>query len=198
MDSGVDSTAVAHAVHIVSRRPPLLGNVRLAAIDGPSGSGKTVLSKALAGELNRQGFSVAVVPCDDFATWDRPASWWPQLEQGVLGPLACEEDGRYRALRWNVAGPFAGPYVDIPVPDILIIEGVTSARRSVAARLSLSVWVEWATTLQRLDVVAARDGEQCREPLEIWQAFETGWFAIDGTRERCDVVVVRDTPTFSC
>ncbi|MCW4352676.1 uridine kinase [Hoyosella sp. YIM 151337] len=187
----VDSAAVTRAADLLVRWPARLGGVRLAAVDGPSGSGKTVFSRALAAELNRRGLTVAVVACDDFATWNRPASWWPELEVGVLAALANGSDGRYRAIRWANDNPIPGPFVDIAVPDVLIIEGVTSARRALVGRVSVAVWLEWGSPSQRLDVVASRDGEQCREPLRLWQDFEAGWFAVDGTRERCDVVVCR-------
>ncbi|WP_237707860.1 uridine kinase family protein [Hoyosella subflava] len=187
-DRGLDEDALTRAADVVSRRAPKLGAVRLGAIDGPSGSGKTVFSQALSNELNRRGMFVAVIPCDDFATWDRPAAWWPMLEAGVLNPIERGADGRYQAIRWAGGLPVPGPFVDVPPPDVLLIEGVSSARRSVAGRLSVAVWVEWGDAAARLEAAVARDGEACRAPLQDWQAFERGWFPVDGTRARCDVI----------
>lgn len=161
--------------------PPRLGSVRLVAVDGPSGSGKSTLADALAATLAARGTSVALIRTDDFATWDAPTSWWPRLADGVLGPLSRGEPGRYRPTVW--AFP-RGP-VDVPVPDVLLVEGVSSARRRVAPWLSLAVWVELAGAAARLERSVARDGEAERAHLAAWQRFEAGWFVVDDTRDRC-------------
>lgn len=154
-------------------------------MDGPSGSGKSVHTDALAARLRADGAAVALVRTDDFATWERPASWWPRLEEGVLAPLAAGRPGRYRRVEWRGGVPHAGAWVDVPVPDVLLLEGVTSARRAIAPRLDRALWVQWGDAPARLERAVARDGEECRPHLVRWQAFERGWFAVDGTRDRC-------------
>lgn len=166
--------------------------VQVIAIDGPSGSGKSVYADTLVDRLRADGAAVALVRTDYFATWARPAAWWPALEDGVLGPLFAGRPGAYRPLEWSGDAEGwsvrPGPVVEVPVPDILVLEGVTAARRSIAERLDQALWVEWGTEAERLERAVARDGEDYRGLLLRWQLFERGWFAVDDTRSRCDVV----------
>jgi hypothetical protein len=159
--------------------PARLGTVRLVAIDGPSGSGKSSLADRLLAELP----DAELVRTDDFATWDDPVAWWPRLVDGVLVPLQRGLPGRYRRTVWSDGVPRPGDHVTVRVPRVLLLEGVSSGRRSVRPRLSYLVWCEVFDAAERLARAVARDGEECREPLLTWQAFETGWFAVDGTRE---------------
>ncbi len=168
--------------------------MEIRAVDGPSGAGKTVFADTLAAGLRAEGRAVAIVRADDFATWDAPASWWPRLESGVLAPLADGRTGGYRRVEWargrgaGPAVPVPGSWVPVPVPEVLVLEGVTTARRAIASRLSRAYWVQWGDAERRLDRAVARDGEESREHLRRWQRFERGWFAVDGTRARCETV----------
>jgi hypothetical protein len=164
--------------------PARLGGVRLVAVDGPSGSGKSVFADRLVRELP----DAVLVRTDDFATWDDPVAWWPRLVDGVLTPLSQGRPGRYRRTEWRDGRPYPGSEVDVPVPGVLVVEGVSSGRRSVRPLLSCLVWCEHPDPAERLARAVARDGAQCREPLLTWQAFETGWYAVDGTRAARDHV----------
>lgn len=168
----------------VRARAPRLGAVRLVAVDGPSGAGKSTFASALAGALD-----AALVSTDDFATWDDPVAWWPRLERGVLGPLAAGRPGRYRRTEWPDGQPVPGSYVDVPVAETLVLEGVSAGRRALRQRLSYLVWVELADPWTRLERAVARDGEASREPLLAWQGFERGWFEVDRARERADQIL---------
>jgi hypothetical protein len=169
--------------------PARLGAVRLVAIDGPSGSGKSTLARALAAEL---GVRTVIVPTDHFATWTDPVSWWPRLAEGVLIPLANGETGRYRRMDWSGGAPRLGDWVEVGVPDVLIVEGVSAGRRSVRPLLSLLVWAEVCPAGARLELSVTRDGADTRPDFLRWQAFEHGWFAVDETRAAADVVESRD------
>ncbi|MFD1147011.1 uridine kinase family protein [Saccharothrix hoggarensis] len=158
--------------------------MRLVAVDGPSGSGKSTYAARLAAELG-----AAVVPTDHFATWTDPVSWWPRLVAEVLDPLRHGREARYRRMDWTDGWPRLGDVVTVPVPDVLVIEGVSAARRSVAPLLDEAVWVELPDPEERLRRAVARDGEASREHLRRWQAFERGWFAVDGTKARADRIV---------
>ncbi|KAA2262457.1 uridine kinase [Solihabitans fulvus] len=155
--------------------------MRVLAVDGPSGAGKSTVARAVGAALRERGVAVESVPTDDFATWDDPVSWWPRLVDGVLDPLRRGSPGRYRRTTWDGSVPRLGEWREVPVPDVLVVEGVSSARRSARPSLSLAVWVELAEEM-RLERAVARDGESSREQLRRWQAFERGWFAVDGTR----------------
>jgi hypothetical protein len=158
---------------------PRLGQVRLLAIDGPSGSGKSRLADQLVTELRAVSIPTGLVRTDDFATWDEPVSWWPNLVSGVLEPLAAGLPGGYRRTEWTGGVPHAGAMVAVDVPGVLVLEGFSAARRSVRPRLSAIVWCADPNPARRLERAVARDGEVCREPLRAWQRFEVGWFAVD-------------------
>ena len=165
--------------------PARLGSVRLVVLDGPSGSGKSTLADGLVAELRARGRSTALVRTDHFATWADPVGWWPRLERGVLEPLAAGRRGTYLPTSW---GEPVHP-VALEVPEVLVLEGVSSARRQVEPRVSLFVWVELPSAAARLERAVARDGEGDREHLRDWQRFEQNWFAVDGTQERAHAVV---------
>ncbi|CAL99606.1 hypothetical protein A8924_0652 [Saccharopolyspora erythraea NRRL 2338] len=168
--------------------------MRLVAVDGPSGSGKSVFARGLVAALRADGLRTALVPTDDFATWDEPVGWWPRLAEGVLDPLRRGEPGRYQRTEWPGGEPVLGAWVDVEVPDVLVVEGVSSARRAVADRLSLAIWVEVGDPALRLERAVARDGEWSRPHLLRWQEFERRWFAEDGAKHRADILRQRSSP----
>lgn len=161
--------------------------MRIVAVDGPSGSGKSTYAARLA---RRPG--TAVVPTDHFATWADPVSWWPRLVADVLDPLRHGREARYRRMDWTGGSPKPGDLVHVPVPEVLVIEGVSAARRSIAPLLDEAIWVEVPDPEERLRRAVARDGEASREHLRRWQAFERGWFAVDGTKARADRIITPD------
>nr|WP_037320287.1 uridine kinase [Amycolatopsis orientalis] len=166
--------------------PPRLGAVRVLAIDGPSGSGKSTLAGKIVADLTGRGVRVALVSTDDFATWDEPVSWWPRWETGVLEPLRAGEPGGYRRVDWSTGVPRPGEEVEIDVPDVLVLEGVSSGRARIRPSLSLLVWLDGGSEAERLDRAVARDGAESRAELRRWQLFERGWFTVDGTRRAAD------------
>ncbi len=160
----------------------------IVAIDGPSGSGKTTVADALVDRLRARGTGVVLVRTDDFATWDDPVAWWPEMESDVLHAFIRRRDYRYRPREWVDGEPRIGKRVWYRWEPLLIIEGVSAARRRVADRLTYSLWLDGGSAGERLDRAVARDGESSRAHLEKWQQFERGWFAVDRTRERCRVL----------
>ncbi|KZB83233.1 uridine kinase family protein [Amycolatopsis regifaucium] len=159
------------------------------AVDGPSGSGKSTLAGKIVAELAGRGIRTALVSTDEFATWDEPVSWWPRLETGVLEPLRAGRPGGYRRVAWSRGVPQPGEEVEIEVPEVLVLEGVSSGRARIRPSLSLLVWLDGGTETERLDRGVGRDGPESREPLRRWQLFERGWFSVDGTRAAADRVV---------
>jgi energy-coupling factor transporter ATP-binding protein EcfA2 len=171
----------------IGRRPARLGSVRLVAVDGPSGSGKTTFARRLAAALGQAGSAVELVHTDDLLDgWEDQFTFWPRLERGVLEPLARGEPGRYRIYDW-VRGCFGGNLY-VPVPDVLIVEGATSARAEAYLRLTLSVFVTADRDL-RIRRALARDGPAIEVPLRRWMAAEDDYFAGAGTVDRVDRVV---------
>jgi hypothetical protein len=172
--------------------PARLGDVRLVAVDGPSGAGKSTLAHGLVAELRARHVATELVPTDHFATWDDPVSWWPRLRDGVLTPLSRGEAGRYRRVEWTGGTPHPGPWIDVGVPDVLVVEGVSAGRTSAGDALSQLCWVDGPDQVTRLNRAVARDGDAARPHLGRWQAFEHGWFAVDRTRERATVHVEQE------
>lgn len=160
----------------------------IVAIDGPSGAGKSTVADLLVAQLRERGAGVTLVRTDDFATWDDPVAWWPELEADVLHSFVRRRDYRYRPRVWRDGVATPGPQVWIEWQPLLIIEGVSSARRRIANRLAHALWLDGGTEAERLERDVARDGEKSRVHLQQWQEFERGWFTVDRTRERCVVL----------
>ena len=168
--------------------PARLGAVRLVVIDGPSGAGKTVLAERLVAALRAAGARVALVSTDDLLDgWSDTVTFWPRLERYVLEPLRSGRPGGYRPYDW-AAGAFGSRFVPVPVPEILVVEGVSAARAASRAQATLSVFVT-APPEVCLERVLARDGDAIRDELLAWQRREAAFFAADGTRDRVDVVL---------
>lgn len=169
----------------ISAGPPRCGPVRLVAVDGPGGAGKSTFAARVASALG----GVQVVHTDDFASWEDPTGWWPRWEEQVLRPLAGGLPGSFRAYDWWRRE--AGERRDVPVADVVVLEGVSAARRAVADRLTQAVWVSTGERT-RLRRGLKRDGEDALELWRSWMAEEDHHFTLDSTAGRADVVVDGD------
>ncbi|GIJ53296.1 uridine kinase family protein [Virgisporangium aurantiacum] len=169
-------------------RPARLGPVRLVAVDGPSGGGKTTFAGRLAGAVRSAGASAVVVNTDDLLDgWNDMLTFWPRLERWVLGPLRAGVPGAYRRYDWY-AEEFRSGWEPVPVSDVLVLEGVTSARRVIRADLTFLVWVT-APRAERFARSLARDGAHTRDALLAWTRAEDAHFAGDGTESAAEVVI---------
>jgi uridine kinase len=168
------------------RRPPRLGDVRLVAVDGPSGAGKTRFALGLAKQID-----APVVHTDDLLDgWDDQFTFWGRLEETVLGPLRRGETAFYQRYQWHLRAFDPIPVRLDPAP-VVIVEGVSAARRSIRPELSLAVFVDAPAPLRR-DRALARDGDDSvafRAYLERWRVAEERHFAEDETAAHADLVV---------
>jgi uridine kinase len=96
---------------------------------------------------------------------------------------------RYRAYDWTARKP--GPRRVVKPADVVILEGVSSARAPVNDRLTYSVWID-APADVRLQRGLERDGEARRLDWERWMAEEDAFFASDPVRDRVDLIVDGD------
>jgi hypothetical protein len=168
--------------------PARLGAVRWVAVDGRAGSGKTTFAARLATALRAAGASVAEVHTDDLlAGWTDIATYWPRLEAWILDPLRAGRDAAYQRYDWH-AGRFGDEWIVLPVPEVLVVEGVTSARAAARAELTLSVCVLADRDL-RLVRGIERDGEALRLHWLRWMADEDELFAAEQIEELSDIRV---------
>jgi uridine kinase len=183
------TVSIAVLADQVQRAAPRMGSVRLVCIDGPAGSGKTSLAVALADAL---GEAASVVHMDDlYEGWSGLDGVWARVEEQVLRPLDQGRAALYQRYDW-VAERFA-EWLDIPIPEVLILEGCGSAPRAVEGRAVLIAWVE-APADVRLTRGLARDGQHMRDHWLRWMDAEAAELAREGTRERADVVVDGTVP----
>ncbi|MGC9668955.1 uridine kinase family protein [Planosporangium sp. 12N6] len=168
-------------------RPPRLGPVRLVAVDGPAGAGKSTFAARLAQALRAAGADTAEIHTDDLLDgWDDMLTFWPRFDRDVLVPLRDKQPGAYRCYDWH-AGRFAGT-VPVPVPDVLVVEGVTSARAVIRPELTLAVFVTAPREL-RLARALRRDGAGIEAELRRWFDTEAAHFAADRIADHADLLV---------
>jgi uridine kinase len=172
----------------IRRRPARLGRTRLVAVDGPSGAGKTQFAARLAAAVRAAGATAATVPTDDqLDGWDDQLTFWPRLEAQVLGPLRAGRPAGYHPYDWH-AGAFRAERVAVPAADVVILDGVSTARAVIRPELTLAVFVTAppGTALAR---ALARDGARFEPYLRRWQAVERRHFAAEATAAHADLVV---------
>lgn len=183
--------------------PARLGRTRLVVVDGPSGAGKSVFADRLADALAETAADVAtarpsahrtdetrppVVRTDDLLDgWADQFTFWARLEARVLAPLRAGRPGGYQRYCWQQRR-FLPDLVPVPVAPVLVVEGVSSARRVIRPEATLSVFVT-APAEPRLARAVARDGAEILPELRRWHAAEQRHFAADGTATAVDLVV---------
>lgn len=134
------------------------------------------------------GSPVCVVHTDDLLDgWADQFTFWSRLETWVLAPLRAGRPGRYRRYDWH-RGRFGTEEVPVPAVPVLILEGVSTARASVAAELTYAVFVTAPDELRRRRAID-RDGAGILPHLDVWRRAERVHFGVDGTAARADLIV---------
>jgi uridine kinase len=177
-------------VEAALRRPPGLGRTRLVCVDGPAGSGKTTLAAALveAAKAAVPDAATVLLHMDDFYEgWSGlNEELSRRLERDVLAPLLEGRTGRYHRYDWH-RGRFAEAH-DVPVADLLLLEGCGSGAARYATASRLLIWVEAPREI-RVRRGVERDGADVLPHWGAWMADEERHFARQRTRERADVLV---------
>lgn len=166
----------------VQARPARLGANRLLCIDGRSGSGKSTLARRLAAAAPQ----AALVELESiYAGWHGLLDAPGRAVSEILTPLAEGRSARYRTWDWH-RDSWNGEHEQEPVP-LLILEGVGAAAPEIAARASLTLWLELPAS-QRRHRAVTRDGAAFAERWDAWAADEERLLA-SYPQPRADVVV---------
>lgn len=165
-------------VRAVNRRPLVVG------VDGQSGAGKSTFARAvvplLAGAVVVEGDDfyrdmdsrrrAALSPADGVQHYFD----WQRLRSDVLEPARRGASTlRYQRYDW-VLGAMGG-WVEMPMPDVVIVEGVYTLRPQLLDLVDVAVWVETPeeTRLQR----QLERGENTDEWIARWRAAEDHYVA---------------------
>lgn len=164
------------------------GAPRIVAVDGPSGSGKTTFADEVAAELARRfGTRPQIVHMDDiFPGWDGLAQAVDLVVDYVLAPLSRGAAGSFR--RWDWLAGERAEWVDVPLADWLVVEGVGSGSRRCRPHLSALAWLD-ADPDVRMARGLERDGEPFRPHWQRWARQEQQLFAEEDTVSHADVVI---------
>lgn len=180
--SARDSPAVTRILAAVESLGASGGAVAV-ALDGPSGAGKSLLARALA----LHGRST-VIEGDHFSNpalasltsaqrsvisgheVAELAIDWRRLRAEALQPLLQGERVRYRPFDWTADDGRPGRTVDLAPADLVIVDGVYSARAELSDLMDLMVYVEVAEPVrhQRLQERADNSGSMLRQRGEAY------------------------------
>jgi energy-coupling factor transporter ATP-binding protein EcfA2 len=177
------------ATSLLLSRPAGVGRTRVGVVDGPSGSGKSTFARVWEQVLLERGtVFVFLFSSDLLATWADPFGWFDRFDDGVLAPLGAGRPGRVQLTDWTAGPPRPGSWLEFPVVDVLLLEGVSAGRSALGNRVGVSVWLEGADRAERLERAVARDGESSRVNLSRWQDAEDGFFERDRPADRADFI----------
>jgi uridine kinase len=179
----------AEAIAAVAALDAGPGHTAWVGVDGPGGAGKTTLADA----ISRAVPAVTVVHVDDFSgprfdEWD-----WDRLREQLLLPLESGRTARYQIWDWD--RDEAGGWAEVEPGGIVVVEGVSSTRREVAAPWTLTIWVDTPAAARQARAIA-RDGlEKWRTRwLLHWTVTENAYIERERPDERADLVVPGDDP----
>jgi uridine kinase len=174
------AAAVDAAVQLVSRHPDRTVWI---GVDGFGGSGKSTLAARIGQAIPH----AAVVHVDDFAGPDIPEWDWERFRGQVLVPLLDGRPAHYQ--RWDWDSNSAAEWHDIAPGRPVVVEGVSSTRREVAAPWQLTVWVDAPREI-RIDRAVERDGEAMLPKwLNDWMPSEDAYAEREQPQSRVDLVV---------
>ena len=173
------------------KRPLLVG------IDGPGGAGKSTLARYLVGRLNCPAVVVQGdhfyrdMPEDERLSLDAREGMmqyfdWQRLRHQVLEPVATgERVMRYQRYDWDAAG--MGGWVEVPMPDVVVVEGVYMLRPELRDLVDVKAFVD-ANEEVRLQRQAGR-GENTDDWIKRWAAAEDLYLSEVAPRSLADILI---------
>ena len=174
---------------VIENKSPKVGKTLFIAVDGHGGSGKSTLAKTLAEKLNAE-----IIHTDDFAGWDNPLNWWPNVIEKVFEPIkAGATTISYQPASWW-EDHHPETIENQPVTPIMILEGVSSSRKEFDEYLSLRIFVETPkeVCLKRgieRDMATGKSVDEVTKMWEDWFTEEDAFFANDDPKAKADVVI---------
>jgi uridine kinase len=167
------------------RERAAVSGIRIVGVDGPQGSGKSTL----AGRISALG-GAPLIQMDDFVSWVDLVGWWPRFETQVLNPLLSGSDAHYQVRDWesDEFGTSLKGWKTVEWSPVVVLEGLTCTRASIADRLAYRIWVE-APDEVRLRRGLERDGDTHRDLWLDSMITERQFFIDDATRTRADLRV---------
>jgi molybdopterin-guanine dinucleotide biosynthesis protein A/uridine kinase len=156
------------------------------AIDGPSGSGKSTLAAALALRL-----PATVIDGDDFYSSQLPALSeaerdamseadaatvvidWRRLRSEALAPLLERQAACYMPYDWEAGDGSLASEKQLPAADVIIIDGVYSARPELADLIDLRVLVDVEPGVRYQRLAQRQDAPMWAE---FWDRAERHYF----------------------
>lgn len=183
-------------IRAAKRRPLLV------AIDGQGGAGKSTLARALLDQIGED--RAVVVEGDDFYR-DMPEPVrnrltptegveeffdWQRLQQVMASVRAAEAELTYRPYDWH-EGRLGDDSITLPMPDIVIVEGVYSLREQLRGLVDVGVWVE---TSHEARLRRIRDrGENAEAEIQRWEQAEQAYVRSQDPASVADVHVAGTT-----
>jgi len=157
------------------------------AIDGPAGAGKTTLAHELSLAFSSKS-SVQVIHMDDlYDGWDNALS--KDLSK-ILRYLLNQHEAKSPAKiqRYNWESSSFGESEELPVCDLLILEGVGCGDKELQDHLAALIWME-IDPADGLKRVIDRDGAQVKAEMEKWLGTQDEYFLQHSTREKADFIL---------
>lgn len=170
---------------VALRDAPGRMHTRVVAVDGAGGAGKSTFARHLAEALG----GCAIVHTDDFASWDNPIDWWPELIEGLLVPISRGQLACFTPAQWTLS--VTPEAVQIAPAEFLVLEGVSASRQAFQPYLTYTIWIETSAEV-RLKRGLQRDGEDARAQWEAWMANEDAYRERERPDLAADVVVDGD------
>lgn len=166
---------------------PKVGKTHIIAIDGPAGAGKTTLAMQISQALSSR-FSLEVVHMDDLYN-----GWDGALGENLTGQLSEIIEAQRKLQNYAlphfdwIANKYSDPR-DLKPPQILILEGVGSAREIVRNSATTTIWIEVDRNIG-IKRVIARDGEDIESHMKQWLVDQEIYFTSDKTRESAQFIL---------
>lgn len=194
---GLDQRRRDDVKRLVARVGGLAASPVLVGIDGQGGAGKSTLARQLMRAL---GSTALVVEGDDFYR-DMPEVArvaldarqgidqyfdWQRLRREVMEPVRRGEPAlRYQRYDWERGS--LGTWVEIPTPDVVVVEGVYTLRPELRDFLHVKVYVEASEETRRQRQITR--AENSNAWIERWMAAEDLYVADTAPRAVADLVV---------